>query len=43
MFSKVKVKISGDSEFIQGELIEKSIYFETNEKLKKEHKKPIKA
>ncbi len=43
MFSKVKVKISGDSEFIQGELIEKSIYFETNEQLKKEHKKPIKA
>ena len=43
MFSKVKVKAPGDSEFIPNELIERTVYFETNEKLKKEHKKPIKA
>jgi len=43
MFSRVKIKDPGDSEFISGQIIEKSIFFEKNRELKKKGKKPAKA
>jgi len=43
MFSRVKIKDPGDSEFIEGEIISKSRLIEENRKLVKEGKKPAKA
>jgi len=43
MFSRVKIKDSGDSEFIEGEVIEKSRFMEFNRRLKKEGKTPAKG
>ncbi len=43
MFSRVKIRDSGDSEFVQGEVIEKSRFMEVNRELKKSGKQPAKA
>lgn len=43
MFSRVKIKDAGDSEFIPGDVIEKSIFLEVNRALKKGGKTPAKA
>jgi len=43
MFSRVRIKDPGDSEFIEGEIISKSRLIEENRKLVKEGKKPAKA
>jgi DNA-directed RNA polymerase subunit beta' len=43
MFSRVKIKDSGDSDFIEGEVIEKSRFMEINRGLKKAGKAPAKA
>jgi DNA-directed RNA polymerase subunit beta' len=43
MFSRVKVKDPGDSEFLPGEIIEKAVFFEKNRELKEKGKKPIRA
>ena len=41
MFSKMRVKDAGDSDFIQGEVISKTRLSEENDKLKKENKKQM--
>ncbi len=43
MFSRVKIRDAGDSEFIEGEVIEKSRFMEINRGLKKAGKTPAKA
>jgi len=43
MASRVRIKDPGDSDFIEGEIVEKSKFLETNLKLKKEKKKPAKG
>ena len=43
MFSRVRVKDPGDSEFLPGQIIEKAAFYEKNEELKKKGKKPIRA
>jgi DNA-directed RNA polymerase subunit beta' len=43
MFSRVRVKDPGDSDFLPGQIIEKAVFFEKNEELKKKGKKPIRA
>ncbi len=43
MFSRVKIKDSGDSRFSSDEIISKARMLEENEVLEKEGKKPIKA
>ncbi len=43
MFSKVRVKDPGDSDFIEGEVISKSRLIKENIKLVKQNKKPVKA
>jgi len=43
MFSRVKIKETGDSNFAVGEIVEESKLLEENIKLKKEKKKPAKA
>ncbi|MFH1643346.1 MAG: DNA-directed RNA polymerase subunit beta' [Patescibacteria group bacterium] len=43
MFSRVKISDSGDSVLSPGQIIEKSIFFEINEALKKNKKNPMKA
>lgn len=43
MFSRVKIKNAGDSHFAEGEVIEKSLFLETNRKLKAAGKQPAKA
>ena len=43
MFSRVKIKDAGDSNFAIGEIVENSKLLEENIKLKKEKKKPAKA
>ena len=40
MLKKVEIKIPGDSNYLTGEIIDKIVYEEENEKLKKEGKKP---
>ena len=40
MLKKVEIKESGDSHFLIGEIVDKIIYEELNENLKKEGKKP---
>ena len=40
MLKKVEIKSSGDSKYLLGEVIDKTIYDEENEILKKEGKKP---
>ena len=40
MLKKVEIKIPGDSNYLTGEIIDKIIYEEVNDKLKKEGKKP---
>ena len=43
MFSRVKITERGDSQFLPGQIVEKAVFLEENEKLKKEGKKPAKA
>ncbi|PIT93038.1 MAG: DNA-directed RNA polymerase subunit beta' [Candidatus Harrisonbacteria bacterium CG10_big_fil_rev_8_21_14_0_10_38_8] len=43
MFSRVKIKNPGDSQFIPGEIIERSRFIEINRELKKNGKAPAKA
>jgi len=40
MLKKVEIKAAGDSKYLQGEIIDKIIFNEVNENLKKEGKKP---
>ncbi|MCD6429123.1 DNA-directed RNA polymerase subunit beta' [bacterium] len=42
MFSRVRVVDEGDSDFTPGEVIERAVAIETNERLKKANKRPIK-
>ncbi|MDO8443188.1 MAG: DNA-directed RNA polymerase subunit beta' [bacterium] len=43
MFSRVGIKDPGDSLFVQGDIIEKSLFLQTNKALKKAGKTPAKA
>ncbi|MDP3956532.1 MAG: DNA-directed RNA polymerase subunit beta', partial [bacterium] len=43
LFSRVKIVESGDSDFVQGDIIEKSKFLETNRVLKKAGKTPARA
>ena len=43
MFGRVKVSSPGDSEFVIGEVMDKSKFFETNRELKKSGKEPARA
>jgi len=43
MLKKVEIKSQGDSDYLQGELVDKLDYEATNELLKKESKKPAQA
>ena len=43
MFSRVQIKDPGDSLFVQGDIIEKSLFLETGRALKKAGKTPAKA
>ncbi|KKT88617.1 MAG: DNA-directed RNA polymerase subunit beta' [Parcubacteria group bacterium GW2011_GWB1_45_10] len=43
MFSRVQIKVTGDSNFLPGEVIDKSRFFLVNDELKKAKKKPAKA
>ncbi|MEK7114485.1 MAG: DNA-directed RNA polymerase subunit beta' [Patescibacteria group bacterium] len=43
MFSRVMIKDSGDTDFVIGEVIEKSKFFSVNQKTKKKNKEPAKA
>ncbi len=43
MFSRVKIKESGDTDFVRGEIIEKSKFLEVNRAMKKAGKQPAKA
>ncbi|MFN7088498.1 MAG: DNA-directed RNA polymerase subunit beta', partial [Candidatus Paceibacteria bacterium] len=43
MLSRVRIKSAGESQFLPGDIVDKSRYFEENEKLKKQKKKPAKA
>ncbi len=43
MFGRVRVTSAGDSEFVAGEVMDKSRFFETNRKLKKDGKEPARA
>ncbi len=43
MFSRVKIKDAGDTEFVAGEIIEKSRFLEHNRRMKKAGKQPAKA
>jgi DNA-directed RNA polymerase subunit beta' len=43
MFSRVRVKDPGDSQFLPGQIIEKATFFEKNKELKQKGKKPIRA
>jgi len=43
IFSRVKIKEAGDSEFTPGQIIERSGFIEENSRLKKEKRKPAKA
>ena len=40
MLKKVEIKSSGDSKYLLGEIIDKNIFDEINESLKKDNKKP---
>ncbi len=43
MFSRVKIKESGDTEFVPGDIVEKSRFLEVNREVKKAGKAPAKA
>ncbi len=43
MFSRVKIKEAGDTDFVSGEVIEKSKFLEVNRAMKKAGKQPAKA
>ncbi len=43
MFSRVKIKDAGDTEFVAGDVIEKSRFLEINRQIKKAGKQPAKA
>jgi len=43
MLSRVKITERGDSDFLEGEIVEKDLYLEEKERLKKEGKEPPKA
>jgi len=40
MLKKIEIKMSGDSNYLTGEIIDKTLYEEVNDKLKKDGKKP---
>ena len=40
MLKKVEIKLPGDSNYLSGEIVDRTIYEEINENLKKEGKKP---
>jgi DNA-directed RNA polymerase subunit beta' len=43
MFSRVRIKDKGESNFVPGDIVDKSRFFETNERLRKAKKKPSRA
>lgn len=43
MFSRVMIKNSGDTDFVVGEVVEKSKFFSVNQKTRKKSKEPAKA
>ncbi|MDD5098803.1 MAG: DNA-directed RNA polymerase subunit beta', partial [Candidatus Colwellbacteria bacterium] len=43
MFGRVRITTSGDSEFVIGEVVDKSRFFEVNRSLKKEGREPARA
>jgi len=43
MFSRVQIKEAGDSEFVPGDVVEKSLFLQVNRALKKAGKTPAKA
>jgi DNA-directed RNA polymerase subunit beta' len=43
MFSRIRVKESGDSTFVPGEIVEKARFFEENKSLKEKKKEPAKG
>lgn len=43
MFSRVKIKEPGDSQFVAGDVVEKSLFLEVSKELKKKGKTPAKA
>jgi len=43
MFSRIRIKDSGDSSFIPGEIVERARFLEENRKLKEKKKKPAKG
>ena len=43
MFGRVRIKDSGDTDFVLGEVVEKSRFFEVNREMKKKGKQPAKA
>ncbi|MFA7581461.1 MAG: DNA-directed RNA polymerase subunit beta' [Candidatus Paceibacterota bacterium] len=43
MFGRVKVTSVGDSDFVIGEILDKSVFFEANRELKKKGKEPARA
>ncbi len=43
MFSRMMIKESGDTDFIAGEIVEKSKFLEVNREIKKKDKEPAKA
>jgi len=43
MFSRVRIVDPGDSDFVGGDIAEKSVFLETNRRLKSSHGAPVKA
>jgi DNA-directed RNA polymerase subunit beta' len=43
MFSRVRIKEPGDSDFIPGQIVEKAVFLEKNRELKEKKKKPARA
>lgn len=43
MFSRVRIKDPGDSDFVPGQIVEKAVFLEKNRELKEKKKKPARA
>ncbi len=43
MFSRVKIKESGDTTFVEGDVVEKSVFFEVNRRVRRNGKLPAKG
>lgn len=43
MFSRLKITESGDTDFVRGDVVEKSVFLETNRKIKNSGRMPAKA